>query len=793
VFHIPAHGQGGAGLQNSVRPILVNDILVKGIETIHADRVEAATGIVPGESYVPQLFQQKVRSAIQSIYDLGWFSNVELELEAASGVQGANIIVRVQEYPTLGSVSYKGNRALNTSKLEGVSYMLEGSSLSPSLLKREKEGILDLYRKEGYILATVEVLKQKDEETGRENVTFLIQEGDPIKVRYITFLGNDNISARNLRSALPIERKSWFFGTGGEFKEEQLRASKDSVAHYYRQKGYLDVAVQDAQAEYVRRNTEVDVHISVEEGWQYRMGDVRIVHNDILNERAIRAQVVLDSGDVANVDKLAMSKYQVETLFRDRGRLFVQVQEERSYRDSVVDITYFIKEGNIARINKVHIYGNTKTKDKVIRRELRVYPGDVFNQSLVLRSHRDVMQLNFFDAVLPNYEPVGEDQVNMVFEVQEKEAGTGTFSAGAAYSARDGLVGNLGLKIPNLFGNGQQLDLQLEFGRFKQLYSIGFTEPWFLDTPTLIGGSVFWQKIRNLAYIEEDPITGVINPNGSRNQIRYGFRIRLGRRLTWPDDYFSVSTSYNLTQNDNGRQRNPALLLQQSGLESSVGVNLVRDDKDLPVFPTEGSRFSVSYNHYGGLLGGDFDYSRVQTKLNWWFPILRTSKTRTLVLSVESEFGVIDGKNIQQFDLFQMGGLLGVNGKMRGYSDGAIGISRIGRSFFSLVAELVYPVAPNVFYLKAFYDLGNVFGDVKKVRLVDGQFDPVKSGELGSPIQDVDLSNLLRDYGAGFRLVIPAVGIMGLDFGWALDDPIQNGERVAPGGMKTNFVIEAPF
>jgi outer membrane protein insertion porin family len=192
-------------------------------------------------------------------------------------------------------------------------------------------------------------------------------------------------------------------------------------------------------------------------------------------------------------------------------------------------------------------------------------------------------------------------------------------------------------------------------------------------------------------------------------------------------------------------------------------------------------------------LGGAFDYSRFETTVNWWFPTIQK-----LVLGLEAQFGVIYGDNIQQVDLYQMGGILGFNGKMRGYHPGSIGQLRIGRSFFSFVSELTYPVAPNVFYLLGFFDMGNVFGNTNLYTTDPDNntttYNRVGKNELDNPLNEVDLTDLVKDYGVGFRLVIPMVGIMGFDFAWAMDRENRHGENISRAeGFQPNFVIQAPF
>ena len=305
---------------------------------------------------------------------------------------------------------------------------------------------------------------------------------------------------KQLRKKLPTKEDRWW--RDGDFKEDEYRLGLDSLVDHYRELGYLDASVQGEKITYTDDKKWMDIRINVTEGKRYRFGNATFIHNNIVEDAALKAQVLLDSGEIFNMKKYEATKFQVQSVYREEGYLFMDMQDQFTYRDSVVDVTFTIKENNIAHIHLVDIRGNTKTKDKVIRREVKLFPGDIFRQSLIMRAQRDIMQLAFFDNVEPNIEQVKDgdaSDVNLVLKVTEKQAGTGTVSAGLAYSQRDTFVGTVGLQIPNFMGNGQRADLSLEYGEQKQLASIGFTEPWFLDTPTLVGGSIFYSFQRRLA------------------------------------------------------------------------------------------------------------------------------------------------------------------------------------------------------------------------------------------------------------------------------------------------------
>ncbi len=769
-------------LRSTVKETQIEEILFTGNKTVDSSLIAGSLQFRKGEAFLPPVFRQHVKTSVEALYRLRLFSDIRVDIAYPSDREGAVLTFHFKELPTLAGTELQGNKKIKEDDIRGAMTLLDGQVYSPSAVEKDRQSILDLYREKGFLLAKVDYTEKVETGSGRNTLTFTIDEGRKVSVRYITFAGNANFKDKELRKRLSVKEDRWW--RDGDFKQDEFRVSLDSIVDFYREKGFLDAAVQGHEITYSDDKRHLDIRIKMAEGSRYYFGKAFFVHNNIVEDRALQAQVMLDSGEVFNVKKFEATKFQVQSIYREQGYLFVQLADQRTYRGDTVDVTFTVKENSIAHIQKVHVRGNTKTKDKVVRREVRLFPGDIFRQSLVMRSQRDIMQLNFFDGVEPNIEPSESgdpSEVDLVFDVKEKEAGTGTFSAGAAYQARDGFVGTLGLQIPNFMGNGQRAEMNVEYGKYKELFSVGFTEPWLMDTPTLLGGSLFYSFYEARLANEFDYTS-------------YGMRVSLGRRLTWPDDYFSVRTSYNLTRNDNGQNHDASNLIIPSGLESSISATIVRDDKDLPVFPTEGSRYALTLSQVGGPLQGSFDYVQSDLKVNWWFPTF--SK---FVLGVETQFGMIYGDNIQSRSLYQMGGLLGYQGKLRGYSPGSIGNSRVGRSFFSFVTELSYPIVPGTLYGLAFFDAGNVFGNLPKYTTDESgrlRFTAIPKDDAPNPFDEVDLTDLRRDIGLGFRLVVPMVGIMGFDFGWGLDDEevIRTGaRRKQDGKMQVNFVVEQGF
>ncbi len=779
---LSAQAQSGL-LQSPSRQIRVADIRVEGNKIVDTAIILHALQVEKGESYAPAVLRNRIQGSVNGLNKLNLFSDVRVDEDSPLALDGVVLFFIVAELPVLGKVKYKGLDKLDEDDFKGKIDLIEGQVYSEGAVESSRQKILAIYRDKGFLLATATVASDTDKKANENVVTFDVDEGKKVVVRYVTFDGNTHVADKKLRKRFPTKEDRWW--RSGDFKEDEYRLGLDTLLMYYQELGYLDASVVKDSVQYSEDKRHIDIRVTLQEGRRYYFQRANFVHNNIVRDEALHAQIVFDSGEVFNKQKYGLMKYQVSSLYREEGYLFVELNDRMEFHDSLVEVTFNIRENSLAHINRVEIIGNTKTKDKVIRREIKLFPGDVYRQSLLMRSQRDIMQLAFFDNAEPDIERVTEGDgtdVNLIFRIQEKESGTGTFSAGAAYSGRDGLVGTLGLQIPNCcMGDGQRVDASLEVGPYKRLYSLGFTEPWFMDTPTLVGASVFYSDQKS-------------QYEGYNDYFRTGMRLTLGRRLTWPDDYFRISSSYNFTFNDNGQARSSENLIVATGIESSVNLTVVRDDKNLPFFPSDGSRYSLSYSRVGGPFGGNFNYSQIDSRVNWWFPVIQK-----LTLGVESQFGIILGENVQSYALYQMGGLLGYQGKLRGYYPGTVGGGRIARSFLSFTTEFTYPVVENTFYMLAFFDAGNAFGRLKKYSSNGSTtYNPIAKDAAPSAVSEIDLSDLRRDVGFGFRVVVPMVAPfgMGFDFGWPLDDAEDyNGNRIKNGSRspKVQFTIEQGF
>ena len=890
----------------------INQVRVEGNQNMDQRSVLSRIGIRAGQTYSPKALTDKVQSAVTSLYESGLFDDVTAWIDYLESGTDVDLIFKIKELPALDTAVLDGCDEISEEDLRLKIRMVAGQVYSKSQLERDRQALLDYYRSEGYLLAEVGYREEATDEN-MNKVTFIIREGEKVKVRDIVIKGNDHVPAEDVMEHMLSKIDQWW--GGGEFKEAVFEADRDTVLNAIRHFGYLDAELTEYYAEYmpdssclfylgrmvpvggdlkvmydqlnralgdsatalykmagkptmevthyyrkervgahgfvsrpllqvkseedalkalndiiryekarkewlkivdgrkfnnpkiyelrnkkklshyeekllvrymiedmfpvlnkydeIKTSSAVRIHITMVEGRRYYMGSLHFSGNEVLSDAILNYAYRLDSGEVFDQYIYDASKKALLDAYREDGYLFANFEEERTFtNDSIVNLTYRMHEGLPASIHKVHIHGNTKTNEKVIRREVRLYPGDTYRQSLLERSFREIMQLNYFDMVTPDIKVVGEQEVDLDFTVQEKEAGTGQFSLGVSYSESDGLVGTASISIPNCcMGNGQAASLSLEYGEDKKSASISFQEPWLFDKPITLGTSLSYSWW-NMSKYDDPDIT------------RYGGSVYLGKRLKWPDDYFYGQIGYSWLMNKQGPNIDDSYVVY-TGVESALNFRLVRDDKNLPQFPTEGSRYVLDVQWADETLFSDFEFIKTELTIKWWFPLFRDR----LAIALTNEYGVIFGDQLQYRTLYTMGGVLGYEGMMRGYSSGSIGYRRLGRSYQYVGAELQLGIVPQVFYLLPFFfDAGNVFGD---------RYDPRTKVPKPSrnPLNEWDPTSLKKDMGFGFRVIVPMLGIIGFDFAWPMDvgETYSGLQRTEVGDMQFNFVIGQGF
>jgi len=730
----------------SAQSRVVSRIEVEGNLTVDSSLIGNMSGLIRGMELDPYL----VQDAIRKIHAMGFFSDIEIKGEET--FEGIVVTIAVREYPRLARIEIEGNKKLKKDKIYDKLTLIEGKLISPAEVKDEVRNVKSLYEEKGYLLAQVESEVIESETAGEVVLKLKIKEGKKVKIKKISVEGNQLFSDKKIRKQMKNKEDSFF--RSGEFDPEKYEEDKEKIVEFYKKEGYLDAEVVSDSIWYDASRKDMFIQISVFEGPQYTFGKVSWEGNKKFSDDLLREAIKFEQGKVYDQERYEKTLEELHALYLEEGYLYTQIVDETKTKENVVDINYSISEGIPANVRKINIAGNNRTREKVIRRELWVKPGQRFRRSLLMRSLRDVMYLNYFANVLPDYEVLENGDIDLTIKVEEKP--TGQFSFGAGYSERDKLVGTIGLGTPNLFGRGQTLQLNWEFGKTLQNVQLSFTEPWFLDTPTSVGFDIYNTNRRWYDEFTEE---------------RRGIGLRLGRRLSWPDNYFRLFLRYRL---EDVRYFEFQTYVDTAGVKrvlpeleyltkikwpqrtSSFDFTIVRDSRDLPQFATSGSVLSWNAELAGGLLGGDWSYHKHLFTFHKYIPSIWK-----FVLVAKAKFGIIDsyGKDgtIPYSERFTPGGI-DPDGVIRGYPDGTVGprdpqgfLVR-GRSVLVYNLEYQFPIVEQQIYGLFLADLGNAY-------------------LAGGDVQPFAFKNLYKSVGLGVRLVVPNLGMIGFDMAYGFDYP----------------------
>jgi len=685
-----------------------------------------------------------VSDDLKRLYNTGHFSDVQIDHEDVDG--GYKVIVKLKEKPIVDEISFSKIRYYNKHFLESKMNTKKDKFLDNKTLKDDINTIEDLYKKKGLTQAKVDIETFVDETTNKAKLHFIIHEGYRTKIKRINVFGNTAYSDGKIIKTIK-SRWAWLFNQGF-LKEDVLDEDMTRIQIFYEQNGFID-AKATYKIEPLYKGL-VDVNITIEEGKRYFVGDVSIVGNAILSEYDVKFSIKnIKSGNIFSHEKLEEDLSNIRNAYFDRGYISANAEEATSFNTDTgkVDIKFSIKEGNLAYINKIKIQGNTHTRDIVIRRELRMYPGDQFDGKLLRKSKERLRNLGYFEDVGYDIEDTDQsDQKDLV--VQVKEAKTGTFSFGGGYSTVDKLVGFAEVEQknfdfsnwPSFTGGGQDLKLRGQLGSTQQQAILSFTEPWMFDYPISAGFDGF------LMDTSKDSSNGY-----AYDEKRLGGDVRLGKSF---NDNLSLNTYYKLERIKIGNMDSnvaPDLAAEEgTNLVSSTGASLTHDYRDNPINPTKGLLWINSADLAGGLLGGDKDFYRLQTSASYYVPF--QMHDTTTVLKIGGRTGLVkayDSTNsVPIFERYFAGG----EQTIRGYSERKVGPidassgDAIGGEAI-LLGSLEYTVPlMDIIKAAAFFDTGNVWSKVKNY----GQ-GGVKSG-----------------FGPGLRVKTP-IGPINLDYGFPLN------------------------
>ncbi len=752
-FEIPLYSQE----KDIVKSYLIAGISVEGNRFAESETIIALSGLNVGDKF-NYPYDEKVSSAIKSLWDRKQFSNVDIVISKVTSL-GVFFTIKVEEFQRLSEIKFEGNSQIKDKDILKAFGKTRGDIINKYHLYLAKKAIKKLYDDEHYVAAKIDISFEKTDSAAYSKVKVKIDEGTEYFVNSVRFKGNTELSSSDLAGAFDkTHSKSWYeFWRSSKFDNKEYKKDLEKLTQYLKKGGFVDAYIIKDTLSFNETTGAVDVRVDIFEGNKVYVRKIKFSGNTVYNEEALLKRIEFKKGDLYNVERFERNLRGNEeftdasSLYHNSGYLAAQFEKEESRigKDSV-DITVNIFENDRFKIRRVEIVGNNKTKDKVIRRELFTHPGDYFDRSAIIRSVRTLSAMNYFnpESLQPRPEPVPNDKtsVDIIYKVEERS--TDTFNASVGFAGTFGLTGSIGLTFNNfsidepLFGGGGQLfNFNWEFGQMSRLqqFSIGYTQPWFNDSPTTVGFNLFDSKI-NYGYILR----------------RTGASLNLGRRFRWPDDYFRGDLFLRYQLNDNQSTSNYGYYRPGKFTEATIGFSVSRNSLDHPFFPSSGSKFSLNSNFaLGGIGVGGTDYLKNEFAFEFYNPLMKIKESNRLVLLLSTKLGYLTGISsdtaFSPIELYRMGGN-GLSGfgvtPLRGYADQSIE-SQGGKVMARFIAELRFAISvdPMPVFFYGFAEAGNVW----------------KSLAIADPM------SLKRSAGVGLQMLLNPIGIIGFSYGYGFD------------------------
>ena len=804
-FYHPAKAQVGVGDFNidyrNPREFTIGGITVSGARNFDAQAIILFSGLSVGQKIT--IPGDQISQAIKNLWKQKLFDNITVSV---SEIKGKEIFLDIGlvERPRLSRYKFEGISKGEAENLREKINLIRGSIVNENLLTNTSNIIEKHFQEKGYLDTEVDITEHPDTLVPNSEYLILdVEKNKKVKIGNINFYGVSQIKEGKLRRALKNTKEKNFFRVWkrSKFIRSSYREDLKGITDIYNEQGYRNAKIK---RDSVYRNPDGTVGIDIEiyEGNQFYFGDIEWVGNTKYTSAKLSDILGIERGEIYDQTKfesrLIMSANggDVSSLYLDDGYLaFQAIPVEKRVQNDTIDVQIKIYEGRQYRINRVIVKGNTKTNDRVVRREIRTKPGDLFSRSDIIRTQRELSQLGYFDPESFGINPVQNDQdgtVDIIYTVAERPSDQVELSGGWGAGS---IVGTLGLSFTNFSmrnffkadawdplpsGDGQRLSIRAQTnGKFFQSYNASFTEPW-------LGGkkpNAFTVGLQRS--IQTNGVTKKQESNGIERQALTitGGSISLGKRLKWPDDYFQLlaGVSYLYYDIENYRTgRSTGVFALENGTSNNLAFifNISRNSAFDPIYPRYGSnirlntKLTLPYSLWDGVdYSGDIsdqtrynnaEYYKWKMVAEWY-----TELAPKLVLMTRSGFGFLgfynQAKGVSAFERFYLGGSalsgFALDGReiigLRGYDDLSLSPNTGSNIVMKQTMELRYLISPNpsaTIFALGFVEAGNTYDGIEN-------FDPFR---------------VYRSAGVGLRIFLPMFGLMGLDYGWRFDDVLSN-------------------
>ena len=808
----------------------LGEIKVTGVKSFSPQTVVAYTGLKKGQRI--QIPGEEISTTINKLWKLELFSDIEFFITKIEG-EVVDLELYIQELPTLSEYTIKGIKKGKIETIVKDTDIKKGKKLSKNFLATTKNYIENKFKKEGFLNAKVTIDTKADTtDVNNQKMLVSVDRGDRVKVRSISFEGNEVYKPKKLRKKLKNTRLEFpgRFWKRSKYIEADFEEDLKKLLDFYKEKGYRDARIISDSI--VVDDNKIDVVVKVQEGNKYYFGNVDFIGNSVYSDAQLSRVLGIKAGDTYNgvllrkriADQTKPDGDDLTNLYQNNGYLFSSINPvEVSAVNDTINFEVRITEGKPAYFNRISVKGNDRTNDHVIYREIRTRPGELYSKDKVVRSVRELGQLGFFDAeqISPDFKDVDPNAGTVDIEYGLVEKGASQIELQGGYGG-GGFIGTLGLSFNNFsmrnifnkkeykpvpMGDGQQLALRLQASRFFETYSFSFSEPW-------LGGE---QPVRFSTSISQTTQYRYNFTTGLADKSQY-FKIRginfgLAKRLQVPDDYFTLSQTIGYQYFDLNNYYT-GLFTFGDGVSNNLfyAIALSRNNTYTnPIFPTGGSTFTIGAKltfpyslvnniDYGNLknlaeyqdASGNPDQAKIDQERFKWLEYYKLNFEGTwytriidkLILRTHAEFGFLGAYNPDRgnipFERYFLGGdglqQYAMDGRetiaLRGYENQSLS-SRDGSTVYNKFSlELRYPITlkPSAsIYALSFLEAGNGYDNFR-------EFNPFNSK---------------RSAGFGIRIFMPAFGLLGIDFGYGFDSEVPN--DLNPNGWETHFIIGQQF
>lgn len=786
----PAQEGGGGGrapgaLEYEGR--VIGTLKFKGNKKAEDDAIRVAVKSLPGE----KLNAEQLREDIRAVWRLGFFDDVQVEAQETGGK--IDLLFVLHEKPVIRKIYVSGAHEVGLDKINEVLDIKKDTIVDPSKVKRNVEKIKDLYVEKGYYLAEVgSDIQRKDE--NHVDVYFNVDEHAKVEVRQVKFLGNEHVSDAELKAAMGTQEGGWlsFLTSTGTYREDAFDRDLLLITAFYYDRGYINVKLGKPEIELSADKEFLYITIPIEEGEPYKLGKVDFHGDLLLSKDEYFKHMSVRAGEMFNRSKLGKDIEALNDLFKDSGYAYVNIVPQTAIDaiNRTVDVIFEVQKGSQVYFGRINIRGNTKTRDKVIRRECRIYEGELYNQTRLDRSKRLIQALGFFEKVDLSTKTSEVDPNRIDVNIEVTERATGTFQIGAGFSSVENFIGQAQVSQNNLFGRGTTLEVQAQISSLRQLFTLRYLDPYFLDTRLTFAFSLY----NSLLFYPS------FNRTARGGDLTWGYlfgdwtRVFGTYKLEYVDveqNTFDVSAlyggygGYGAYQPQFNLSQGTIANLFRSGITSSVRLSINYDTRDDRMFPKRGQFHSLAIEIADPLIASQAVYERVNGWARFYHPIWGPFIFR---LNIEGDLVVSrDPQGVPIYERYFTGGINTIRGfylfslgpKVNVLSSqdpsAALGQFNIGGNLQLIMnSEIEFPIFSAV-QIKGviFFDAGNAY-NTETAKYCPSKLAVSNIPEVFNPCQAYPtFTNLRYSVGFGFRWNSP---IGPLRFEWGIPLNRQQGE-----------------